>query len=88
MKTEDHLTQVGLLKSKPRLAWFLLQWVGDTSEAVSFPISRRDLAQYLGLTIETISRHTAEWKRQGVISESKNWLTISDRETLQQIANN
>jgi len=87
MKTEDHLTQVGLLKSKPRLAWFLLQWVGDATEAVSFPISRRDLAQYLGLTIETISRHTAEWKRQGIISESKNLLTISDRDALQAIAN-
>lgn len=86
MKTENHLTQVGLLKSDARLAWFLMQWVGDKSDPVSFPISRRDLAQYLGLTVETISRHTAQWKRSGVISESKNMLTINDRQALESIS--
>lgn len=85
MKTENHLTQVGLLKSKARLAWFLLQWVGDSTGGVNFPISRRDLGQYLGLTIETISRHTAEWKRQGIISESRGVLTITDRTALERI---
>lgn len=86
MKTETHLTQVSLLQSKARLAWFLLYWVGDMTDTVSFPISRRDLSQYLGLTIETISRHLAEWKRQGIISESERMLTINYRESLEAIA--
>ena len=85
MRTEEHLTQVGLLKSKARLAWFLLDWVGNTAEPVAMPLSRRELGQYLGLTVETISRHFAEWKRQGIVAEKQGTLQILERDTLNDV---
>lgn len=85
MKTEEHLTHVSLLKSKARVAWFVLDWVGD-ADSSAMPISRRELGQYLGLTVETVSRHFAELKRLNLISEKQGVLSIIDRDALEQLS--
>src|SRR5210317_1710141 len=86
MRTEEHLTHVSLLKSKARVAWFVLDWVGEESDASSLPLSRRELGQYLGLTVETVSRHFAEIKRLDLIAEKQGVLTILDREQLEELS--
>lgn len=85
MKTEEHLTHVSLLKSKARVAWFVLDWVGD-ADSSAMPISRRELGQYLGLTVETVSRHFAELKRLNLISEKQGVLSILERDALEQLS--
>lgn len=59
-----------------KVAYFLLMLAkrqspsldGETEELdVNLPMSRLDVADYLGLTIETVSRRLTELKRRGVI---------------------
>lgn len=85
MKTEEHLTHVSLLKSKARVAWFVLDWVGD-QDSSPMPLSRRELGQYLGLTVETVSRHFAELKRLNQISEKQGVLSVLDRDALEELS--
>lgn len=86
MRTEEHLTHVSLLKSKARVAWFVLDWIGDQMDSAPMPLSRRELGQYLGLTVETVSRHFAELKRRDQIAEKQGVLTLLDRDGLGALA--
>jgi CRP/FNR family nitrogen fixation transcriptional regulator len=56
--------------AKERVAAFLLEMAdrvpGD--DGVELPMSRQDIADYLGLTIETVSRTLKDLERKGAIS--------------------
>ena len=56
--------------AKERVAAFLLEMADRFSGAdhVELPMSRRDIADYLGVTIETISRMLADLESHGAIS--------------------
>ena len=71
----DHLITLGCQGAKERVANFLLQLArkarandGDTLEV---ELGRQDMADYLGLTLETISRTLSEFKRFGAIGLPK-----------------
>jgi CRP/FNR family transcriptional regulator len=51
------------------------------------PMSRTDIGNYLGLTIETVSRVFSRFNKQGLISVEGKEVTLVDLETLKQIAN-
>ncbi len=55
--------------AKERVAEFLLEMAeyASTSETVDLPMSRQDIADYLGLTIETVSRTLTDLERSGTI---------------------
>ena len=55
--------------AKERVAEFLLEMAerASTNEAVELPMSRQDIADYLGLTIETVSRTLTDLERSGTI---------------------
>lgn len=60
-----------LIKSaEERVAGFLLEMAGrGTCEAaIELPMSRQDIADYLGLTIETVSRTFTQFVQSGVIA--------------------
>ncbi|MEZ5818368.1 MAG: Crp/Fnr family transcriptional regulator [Hyphomicrobiaceae bacterium] len=60
----------------------------DTEEArFSLPLSRTEMAQYLGLTIETVSRMLKRLSIDGVIAiESGRGIVVRDRDELQRRA--
>jgi CRP/FNR family nitrogen fixation transcriptional regulator len=55
--------------AKERVAEFLLEMAerGSADETVELPMSRQDIADYLGLTIETVSRTLTDLERNGTI---------------------
>jgi CRP/FNR family transcriptional regulator, nitrogen fixation regulation protein len=60
-----------LIKSaEERVAGFLLEMASRTSGsvAIELPMSRQDIADYLGLTIETVSRTITQFVQSGVIA--------------------
>jgi len=70
----DHMTMVGRSSAEERLAWFL-KMLRDRASApgrqpptVELVMQRQDIADYLGLTIETVSRTFTHMKDRGLIA--------------------
>ena len=68
----EHLILLGRKRASERLATFLLmmddRWEHHASGGVvHLPMSRSDIADYLGLTIETVSRVFAKFREESLI---------------------
>ncbi len=63
------MMMLGRMSAPERVAAFLLDMFDrrDASRALDLPMSRNDIADYLGLTIETVCRVMSGFKRDGVI---------------------
>jgi CRP/FNR family nitrogen fixation transcriptional regulator len=68
-RTQDHLLLLGRKNALERLVAFLLEIDSRTgsSHVIDLAMPRHDIADYLGLTLETVSRMFAELKQQGAI---------------------
>jgi CRP/FNR family transcriptional regulator, nitrogen fixation regulation protein len=66
---EKHLLLLGRKNALERLAAFLLEMAAraGTPKTLDLPMPRHDIADYLGLTLETVSRMFAEFKALGLI---------------------
>lgn len=69
-RARAHLMLLGRQTACERVTSFLLQMSNHqkASDAVSLPMSRTDIADYLGLTIETVSRTLSQLERAGAIA--------------------
>jgi CRP/FNR family nitrogen fixation transcriptional regulator len=68
-RSQDHALTLGRRSAGERVAGFLVDMadrVGD-GENVELPMSRQDIADYLGLTIETVSRTLTQLQVSGLI---------------------
>ena len=69
-RCQDHVLTLGRRCAAERLANFLVdlaQRLG-ADDAFDLPMSRQDIADYLGLTIETVSRTMTQLQSQGLIA--------------------
>ena len=64
-----HMMMLGRMSAPERVATFLLDLADrrDASRVLDLPMSRADIADYLGLTIETVCRVLSSFKRDGII---------------------
>jgi CRP-like cAMP-binding protein len=79
---------LGRMNAAERVATFLFYMLerSDTQDAVDLPMSRGDIADYLGLTIETVSRVITAFKRTGIIGiPQSEHIELRDRSKLQSI---
>jgi CRP/FNR family nitrogen fixation transcriptional regulator len=78
-----------LIKSaEERVAGFLLEMAGRKSVAgaIELPMSRQDIADYLGLTIETVSRTFTQLAQSGTITlESSRRIVFRNRAALNRL---
>lgn len=58
----------------------------NTTVVLDLPISRQTMAEILGVSIETLSRVLRQFRERGLISTSKNKITIQDFEKLKEKA--
>jgi len=79
---------LGRKSAHEKVATFLLDMAERTAgEAVDLPMSRTDIADYLGLTIETVSRTLSRFERQGAIGlPSSRHIELRNRATLNALA--
>jgi CRP/FNR family nitrogen fixation transcriptional regulator len=86
-RLQDHLLL--LIKNAPeRVAAFLLTMIGRVSagNSVDLPMSRRDIADHLGLTIETVSRSLTQIENAGAIEfPSPRRFVLRDRSVLNRL---
>src|SRR5215831_6183673 len=81
-RKQDHLLMLLSTTAEERIICFLVEMVQRASpredDFIALPMSRRDIADYLGLTIETVSRTLWDLERRGAI-EIKGYHSIALR---------
>lgn len=83
------LLMLGRKTASERLAGFLLEMskrLVRKGEWIELPMSRTDMADHLGLTIETVCRLLAHLRREGTVDIGRGSIRIADRVALQQMA--
>ena len=88
---QDQILLLGRKTADERIASFLLRLAAtddDASEAVvTLPMSRLDIADHLGLTIETVSRTLSRFKRDGLIDlVSRHEIALRDMDRIRALA--
>jgi CRP/FNR family nitrogen fixation transcriptional regulator len=68
-RAQDHMILLGRKSAKERIASFLLGLAErlDAAGVVDLPMSRIDIADHLGLTVESVSRSLTQLERAGII---------------------
>lgn len=84
---EDHMLLLGRKTSLERVAAFLLEMDKRLAAAsiMALPMSRRDIADYLGLTLETVSRALSRLHELGIlgfIGNTQRQIVLLDRHQL------
>jgi CRP/FNR family nitrogen fixation transcriptional regulator len=69
---EEHMLLLGRKSAMERVATFLLEMDRRLAVAgmMALPMCRRDIGDYLGLTLETVSRALSELHAKGVLGFS------------------
>ena len=89
LAAQDRMLLLGRKSAAEKVASFLLMMADQQAadETVDIPMTRHDIADYLGLTIETVSRTFSKLKADGLINL---WtavrIEIRDRDQLEELA--
>jgi CRP/FNR family transcriptional regulator, nitrogen fixation regulation protein len=87
---EDHMLLLGRKTSLERVAAFLLEMDHRLTAAgvMALPMCRRDIADYLGLTLETVSRALSALHDQGILGflgQTQRQIVLLDRPKLAEL---
>lgn len=87
---EDHMLLLGRKTSLERVAAFLLEMDSRLTAAgvMALPMCRRDIADYLGLTLETVSRALSVLHGKGILGflgQTQRQIVLLDRPKLAEL---
>jgi CRP/FNR family nitrogen fixation transcriptional regulator len=88
-RAQDHALLLGRGSAAQKVACFLLEMLGHGAAdgTAELPMTRQDIADYLGLTIETVSRTLSQFERDGLIAlPTARRVCLKNRKTLQSYA--
>ena len=88
-RAHDHMVLLGRKTAQEKIATFLLD-IGRRmpgGNRFDLPMQRSDIADHLGLTIETVSRTLTQFARDGVIklAAASRSVVLQDRAALQRL---
>ncbi|WP_271076992.1 Crp/Fnr family transcriptional regulator [Aurantiacibacter sp. MUD61] len=93
-RTRRWMLLLGRMNAEQKVASFLLEMSeqiapqsADDTMAIELPLTRQQIADILGLTIETVSRQLSTFRKQGLIDlPSRREVILSNRTALEDIA--
>jgi CRP/FNR family transcriptional regulator, nitrogen fixation regulation protein len=88
VRAQNHMLLLGRKSALEKIATFLLDMAARTADdsTLDLPMSRTDIADNLGLTIETVSRSFTQLERQGIIGlPSARRIVLSNRAALERL---
>ncbi|MCL4248183.1 MAG: Crp/Fnr family transcriptional regulator [Anaerolineae bacterium] len=92
LEAREAIHQLSASPVESRLAITLLKLADklgkeqDNALLIQLPLSRRDLADMTGATVETISRLMSQFRKQKLLDSGRRWVAITDRDRLKEIA--
>lgn len=88
-RAQEHSMLLGRRSAMEKVAGFLLGWSEKSTDhgMLDLAMTRQDIADYLGLTIETVSRTLSQLERDNVIDlPSVRQIRVCNMETLEDLA--
>jgi CRP/FNR family nitrogen fixation transcriptional regulator len=86
-RAQEHSLLLGRRGAAEKVASFLLGWASAGQRVVILAMTRQDIADYLGLTIETVSRTLSQFERDGIIAlPNVRQIQIENIEALEDLA--
>ena len=92
INAREHMLTLGQRSAAEKLAWFLVHLAvrqsrtDFVSNIVELPMSRQDIADHLGLTIETVSRTFSNFAREGTIAIMRHGVDLLNRKKIEKLA--
>lgn len=92
---EERICLMANESARQRLAVFLLQLLAydqsprapdDRAQEVPVPLSKAQMAEWIGVSRETVQRVLREWARNGIVQTRRSSLLVNDVRHLQKIA--
>ncbi len=81
----EHTVLLGRKSALERVATFLVGL--PRQDVIQLNLTRQEIADYLGLTIETVSRSFSELKRRGaIVLDRQDKVRLTDRDALEELA--
>jgi CRP/FNR family transcriptional regulator, anaerobic regulatory protein len=91
-EAQEQMVLLGRRSAEEKIATFLVKWrdrlaqIGPATAITPLPMSRQDIADYLGLTIETVSRTFTKLERDGVIDIIHGGIRLADSARAEALA--
>ena len=92
MMAREQMLLLGRRTAEEKVAAFLIGWrerlahIGDERQTIALPMSRQDIADYLGLTIETVSRTLTRFEREMMLVIVRGGVRLLDSKRAEALA--
>jgi CRP-like cAMP-binding protein len=87
-EAHETVRQLSAQPAESRIATALVKLADKLGEPrpdgilIQMPLSRQDIAQMTGTTLETASRVMSQFRKEGLIRSGRQWVTVADRTAL------